>query len=118
MKLEKVREIVHDRVLNLRNLENMIVQDDFEELWKESTEEQREEVIAFIVASKFEKVKKWMRLHPTIAPGEMSVRQLREKALEVGVKNVTRKSRGELTYEVLEILKKRKEVEKKLKGSK
>ena len=95
-KLNKMRGQLHTDVKNLRNIEYMIQQESFESLWIVS-DKNAQEIISKII-EKRDKMRliNWIRKHPSLELGEMSILQLKDKARDLRIKNYSRMKKHEL----------------------
>jgi hypothetical protein len=95
-RLNKARTQLHTEVKNLRNIEYMIQQSSFESLWIVSDDKQRNTILGIITARDKMRLMNWIRKHPSLELGEMSLAQLKEKGRELKIKNYSRMNKPEL----------------------
>ena len=95
-KLEKLRGELHTEVKNLRNIEYMIQQESFSNLWIVSDSAEREKISRIIEKRDKMRVINWIRKHPSLELGEMSISQLKDKAQSLHIKNYSRMNKSEL----------------------
>ena len=93
---------VHNKILSYRSIEHLINQPYFERLWQVSTGLSR--ILFRKMADKGDRLgcHNWIHNHPSLELGELSIRQLRKIAYEVGVKNYSRLSKYELIVGIQE----------------
>ncbi len=87
---------------NVRAVLNRVDSAQFEILWKQSTQEQLEEVQKVIYTGDKEGLKKWMKTHSALKAEEWGYTRLRDRARALGVKNYSRITRDELIQEIME----------------
>lgn len=96
IKLEQMRSQLHTEVKNLRNIEYMIQQESFTSLWIVSDLELKETITKIIQNRDKMRLINWIRKHPSLELGEMSIKQLKDKGRELKIKNYSRMSKVEL----------------------
>ena len=74
--LIKLKEEAHNRVLNYRTIENIILRPRFSRLWMDSTAEEKKVVVTFVEAGDRKRLQKWMLDHPSLDLGEKSLSQI------------------------------------------
>jgi hypothetical protein len=94
--LKQLQEALHRKILNLRSVESMIGSYTFEHLWEASDGEEKNAVAWFVEAGKRKALLRWIRKHPSIEYGEMSLTRLKEVAQKLSIKNYSRLSKLEL----------------------
>ena len=99
--LVKLREESHNRVLNYRTIENIILRPKFTRLWHDSDTEEKAVVIAAIETGDRKKLQKWMRAHPSLDLGEKPIVQLRKIGKRLGVKYYAQLGHAELLIEII-----------------
>ena len=87
---------------SMRAILNKVDSAQFETLWNQSTEEQREEVVKIISDGARNKLKEWMETHPALKAEDWGYNRLRTRARRLGVKNYSRLTREELIREIME----------------
>ena len=99
--LVKLREEAHNRVLNYRTIENIILRPRFIRLWHDSNKEEKEVVAAAIECGDRKGLQKWMREHSSLDLGEKPIIQLRKIGKKLGVKYYAQLSHSELVAEII-----------------
>lgn len=94
--LIRLQEQIHNRLLRLRSIEAMVRQPQFERLWADSDKKQQEIVESYIDAADRDKVREWMRKHPSLELAERPLKELYKIASRMGIVNYSRKGRLEL----------------------
>jgi hypothetical protein len=100
--LLRLKEEVHNRVLILRTIENIILRPKFARLWYDSSESEKEEVIKIIEESNRSKLYEWVRKHHSLDLGEKPVKQLRDIAKRSGIKYYAKLTHAQLIAEIIE----------------
>lgn len=100
--IHKVREEFHNRVLNLRRIEAVLLRCEFEHLWEVSDKETKDKVRKLIKEGDREAILTWMREHPSLDIGEKPVRELRKIAKSLQIKNYSRMGRVQLLMSIRE----------------
>ncbi len=92
---------VRNKALDFRNLERLMQSPDFDEAWKADPENVW---IRFAIANgNVEEVKSWIKATLTEEVGEMTIRQLRHRAAQLGVSRVTMYSKDELICKIIQL---------------
>ena len=99
--LVKLREEAHNRVLNYRTIENIILRPKFARLWLDSDEEEKKAVIALIESGDRKGLIKWIHEHPSLDLGEKPTVQLRKIGRKLGVKYYAQLSPSELIAAII-----------------
>ena len=99
--LVKLREEVHNRVLNIRTIENIIHRPKFTRLWSDSTETEKKDVVEIIKVGDRRKLHKWIADHPSLDLGEKPLAKLRKIGQKLGVKYYARLSHSELLAAIM-----------------
>lgn len=86
----------------VRAMHSKVDSPQFENLWKQSTVDQRKEAVEVIQSGDREKLKDWMETHPALKAEEWGYNRLRDRAAKLGVKNYSRITREELIREIME----------------
>ena len=94
--LKDLRERLHGRVLRLRSIDAWIHSDRLSDLWGQSTECQRQNLVDLIRREDAKGVIAWMNNHNKRELGEESVRFLRTRARFLRIRNYSRLDKGEL----------------------
>ena len=102
MGLHRIRETLHAKILRLRSIASVIGSFKFDRLWEDSNDEQRREVTKFIEKEDRDRITKWIRTHPSLALGEMSLAQLKDLAYSLSVYNWSRMNKPELITSIKE----------------
>ena len=74
----------------------MVRRQQFDRLWDDSSPEQRIELKQYIFEANRDKVKKWMRDHPSLALAEKPLCDLQKIAYKLGIPNYSRQGKLEL----------------------
>jgi len=96
----KLQEELHNKILNLRSIEAMIRRPQFERLWEDSSENDKEQLRCFIKDAKRRKVVTWIETHPSLELGEKKLTVLKNIATRLGIKNISRMGKVELVREI------------------
>lgn len=97
---------VRNKALDFRNLERLMQSTEFDEAWKADP---NNVWIRFAIANgNVEEIKSWIRETLTTEVGEMSVRQLRLRAAQLGLTRVSIYSKAELIVKIIQIQNSRK----------
>lgn len=78
---------LHSKFLALRSIKRLISSELFKEVYDSVSNDKKQEVQNYINNNDLYKIKSWIRVNRNIELGTMSIRQLRDKARELGVKN-------------------------------
>jgi len=114
IELDQLRDSVHRRVLNLRAIETILSGEKFQQLWEKSDKILRLKVIEYIEERKVNKVRQWMRLHPSVPIQFQSHASLKEIAKKYQITNYSRKDKGTLIREIQEVERRLDEIEKRI----
>lgn len=96
----RLQEELHFKILSLRSIETVIRRPEFERLWDDSSEEQREELQQHINNADKDKVREWMAEHPSLDLMEKKLSDLQKIAYRLGVKNYSRLGKLELVQAI------------------
>lgn len=99
--LINLREVVHNKILVLRSIENILARPKFIRLWHDSNECEQAFVICMATEGKKEEILKWINEHPSLDLGDKTLTQLRDIAKRLGVKYYAQLMHGELVSEIL-----------------
>lgn len=98
-----IQEDVHQRILSLRGIENLVLKPLFTRLWESSNKKDKKQILEIIEKGDRDALNQWMQTHPDLEPGEMSIRDLRALGRKLHISNYCRMSKPEL----IEIIEKR-----------
>lgn len=93
---------VTEHTNDIRSILKKVDSAQFEILWKQSTEEQRKEVIKLVYKGNRGGLKKWMERHSALKAEDWGYNRLRDRAKKLGVKNYSRITRDELVQAIME----------------
>lgn len=96
----RVREELHNRILKLRSIENLISKPIFERLWKDSSKEEATIAEIHIGIINVDGLIRWMRTHRSLDIGEKSLRELQKIAKSRLIKNWSRLTKRELIIQI------------------
>lgn len=94
--LIKLQEELHHKVLKLRSIEAMIRRPEFERLWADSSNEHQEALKKLIDVADKDKVREWIRNHPSLDLAEKPLCDLQKIAYKLGIKNYSRLGKVDL----------------------
>lgn len=77
-------------------MEAMILRPQFERLWNDSSEEEKNVVREYIEKCDKKGLSNWLRTHRSLDLGERSYEYLREAARRLGIRNYSRLTKPEL----------------------
>lgn len=78
----------------------MIRRPQFERLWEDSDDAEKQKLRCLIDKAQREKVTLWIETHPSLELGEKKLTVLKEIAVRLGIKNISRKGKVELIREI------------------
>jgi len=99
--LVRLQEEAHNRVLNYRTIENIILHPKFTRLWDDSDEEEKQAVIDIVENGDRKGLRKWMTNHKSLDLGEKPIVQLRRIGKQLGVKYYAQLSHSELVAAII-----------------
>jgi hypothetical protein len=97
----QLTDTVETLAKSMRSISHKVDLAQFKRLWNASTEEQREEVIDYILLGEKESVKEWMETHPAIKAEDWGYTRLRDRAKKLGIRNYSRLTRESLIKEIM-----------------
>lgn len=101
MTLIDLRKKVHQKVLQVRNFENLLACPALDELWDKSTDDTRKELERIVLSHDRIALQKWIQEHPTIDLGERSICELKQIARRYGITGWSRLTKRELIRELI-----------------
>ena len=96
MTLDDLQIEIHQKMLDLRNVEALLAQFNFEILWKAEKDESRQRLIKWAMEGEKVLIEDWIKNHPSLDLGELSVNRLKAIAKKRHVTNYSRLNREEL----------------------
>jgi hypothetical protein len=103
--LEELCLKVHRKILNARSILQIIGSSKFKELWEDTPEPERKRVERMILSNGKDELGIWIKFHPKMELGELSIARLRERAKRFRIKNYCRMAKYELVREIEKIIK-------------
>jgi hypothetical protein len=100
VELEELCLKVHRKILNARSILQIIGSDKFKELWEDTPESERKRVEHIILSNGKDELGIWVKFHPKMELGELSIIRLRERARRLRIKNYCRMAKHELIREI------------------
>lgn len=88
--LSNLKKQLHEKILMLRSLESVINKPKFSRLWHESTDEEKKQVSNYIDNKDKDSLLNWLNTHRALEVGELNIRQLRETAKQMNIRNYSR----------------------------
>lgn len=98
-----LHELVHTRLLVLRNIETLINQKHFRRLWRASSKKKKEEIFEAVNNFDKEAIYRWTLKHPDLDYGEMPITTLKEIARRLRIKNYSRLNKAALIMEIEDV---------------
>ena len=92
---------VRNKALDFRNLERLMQSKDFDEAYK--VDPDNVWIRFAIINGNVEEVRSWIKATLTEEVGEMSIRQLRQRAAQLGISRVTIYTKDELIVKIIHI---------------
>jgi hypothetical protein len=90
----------HSKFLAVRSIKRLISSELFKDVFKSVSKEKQIEVEQYIKNNDVIKLKKWIKNNRTIELGTMSIRQLKDRAKELGVRNYSMMTKSMLLSEI------------------
>ena len=101
-RLKEIVDDVHHRTLQQRSIQAIVKTPQFERLWEESTQEERDKVDLYIQFGYKSKVGEWIKNHSSLELGERSLKYLKDRAMFLFIKNYSRLSKAELISAIVQ----------------
>ncbi len=100
MELKIIKQNLHQRILNLRAVESIVGNPQFERLYDQSDPESQYEVKQHIIEGRREALKNWMACHPSLELGEFSHNYLKKLGMTYSIPSWSRLTKPELLTEI------------------
>ena len=100
MKYNQLLKDVHDKLLQLRAIERIILSNRFQDLYEGSSDTKRAKVDWIIYQGSLSRLQKWVCYHPDLPLEECSLDQLRSRAKLRRINNYSRLYKHELIREL------------------
>jgi hypothetical protein len=94
--LNNITRNIHNEILKLRSIENLISSQKFNQLFESSSEEKKKELLEILEKKNLYSLKTWVTTHPNIDLGEMNTIRLKDIAKQKRVPNYSRMYKEEL----------------------
>ena len=107
MKLRELERKIHEQILLLRSIENIIINPHFYSLWNRSEEDEQVKVSEMVINCERDNLIEWIKNHPDKELGEKNSIQLKKMAQELGIKNYSRMDKHTLITSIQSISKKK-----------
>lgn len=98
--LEELFLRVHRKMNQARSILQMITTDKFKTLWEGSSELEKKRMVSIVLGNNKDEVDLWIKHHPSMEVGELSIRRLRERGKRLRIKNYCRLMKYELVREI------------------
>jgi hypothetical protein len=99
---DNIRVEMHQRVLDARCVEALIMSHIFEKLWESSTIPQRETALSALAFFNREGLRQWIENHPSIELEDLSLHRLKAIARQLRVVNYSRLDHSSLLIAIRE----------------
>ena len=87
MILDQIQKEVHQRLLNIRRIERLVLSKEFEIAYVRANEKAKQKVIEIIKQGSNEQLTKWIKFELEEGIGDYTIRQLRLIASQYGIPN-------------------------------